>query len=129
MKKGDWWVFLGIGIIIICSFIGLKIYKLKNKSVDQVAIIKQNNKIIDVIELSSVKEPVIIEIKDENKKYNKIEIQSGRIRFIESSCPDQVCVHTGWINEAGSIAVCLPNMISIEIIQAQQTKEVDDVVY
>ena len=40
---------------------------------------------------------------------NVIEIRGESVRFAQSDCRDQVCVHTGTLTRAGQIAVCLPN--------------------
>lgn len=128
VKKGDKWIFLGVGIFVILSFIGFKLYEIKNKGAGQKAIIKQNNKIVDIVDLSNTKESRFWEIKGSHGEYNKIEMRNNQIHFIEANCPDQVCVHTGWIQDAGTIAVCLPNRVSIEITR-DETMTVDDVAY
>ena len=45
-----------------------------------------------------------------------LEIQNGRIRFIDSPCTGKYCIHTGWIKQVGDFAACLPNQISVHII-------------
>jgi hypothetical protein len=45
-----------------------------------------------------------------------IEIRAGKARFLSSPCPGQVCVHSGWLREAGHLAACLPNRISIQLL-------------
>lgn len=45
-----------------------------------------------------------------------IEIKDRRVRVRESSCPDKVCVKTGWIKRSGEIIVCAPNQITIRIL-------------
>lgn len=43
------------------------------------------------------------------------EVRDGNIAFVQSDCPDQVCVHTGFLGQPGQFAACLPNRISIRI--------------
>ncbi|MBR6399606.1 MAG: NusG domain II-containing protein [Firmicutes bacterium] len=43
----------------------------------------------------------------------KIEVRDGKVGFIESDCPDKVCIHTGFLGTAGQTAVCLPNAVSV----------------
>lgn len=31
-----------------------------------------------------------------------VEVQGGRVRVAHSGCPDQVCVHSGWLSRSGS---------------------------
>jgi hypothetical protein len=40
----------------------------------------------------------------------------GSIAFIESDCPDKVCVRTGKIHAAGQMSACLPNQVYIKIV-------------
>ncbi len=44
-----------------------------------------------------------------------IEVKSGAIRFFESDCPGQECVHSGWLKNSGDTAACLPNRVSITL--------------
>ena len=44
-----------------------------------------------------------------------IEIAGDRARFLSSDCPDQVCVHTGFVSKPGQSAVCLPNRVTLYI--------------
>ncbi len=44
-----------------------------------------------------------------------LEISGGRVRMIDSACPDKLCVKTGWISRPGESIVCLPNRVVIEI--------------
>jgi hypothetical protein len=40
----------------------------------------------------------------------------GSISFIESDCPDKVCVKTGRLHSVGQMAACLPNKVYIKIV-------------
>ena len=57
-----------------------------------------------------------------------IEAEQGRIRFLESDCPNQICVYTGWIDKANQVAACLPNKILVRLIGSGGDDEVDAVV-
>lgn len=43
------------------------------------------------------------------------QVKDGRIAFIQSDCPDQICVRSGFIGTSGQSAACLPNGIAIRI--------------
>ena len=45
-----------------------------------------------------------------------IRVQDGKARFINSPCPNKLCVHTGWISQGGENATCLPNQVSLQIL-------------
>jgi hypothetical protein len=46
----------------------------------------------------------------------KLSYQPGKGVYVEeASCPDQVCVKTGLIDEAGQAIVCAPNQIIVRL--------------
>jgi hypothetical protein len=47
-----------------------------------------------------------------------VEVNSQRARIASDPSPKQYCVRQGWLKDAGEIALCLPNQISIEIAGA-----------
>lgn len=48
-----------------------------------------------------------------------LEVRDGRIRFLSSPCPNQICVHAGWLANAGDVAACLPNQVSLQVLGNQ----------
>ena len=52
-----------------------------------------------------------------------LEISQGRIRFAASDCPDQICVHTGFISAPGAYAVCLPHRLMLQIPSSSDTPD------
>ena len=48
-----------------------------------------------------------------------ISIAQGKVRFKQSPCNNQYCVHQGWLSRAGQVAICLPNQISLQLIGAK----------
>lgn len=40
----------------------------------------------------------------------------GSIAFIESDCPDKVCVKSGRLHTVGQMAACLPNQVYVKIV-------------
>ena len=47
---------------------------------------------------------------------NLIEIKDGRVHVEEADCPNQDCVHQGWIDAAGQQIVCLPHKLTVDIV-------------
>lgn len=45
------------------------------------------------------------------------ELADGRIRFVDVDCPDKLCEGFGWLDSAGEIAVCMPNRVSVTVIE------------
>lgn len=87
---------------------------------------------------SFVKKPKFVEIKtpylktiysiSENREIEldgkigkiKIEIKDMKVRVKESSCPNKICVKTGWISRSGEIIVCAPNEVTIRILSSNK---------
>lgn len=44
-----------------------------------------------------------------------IRIQNGQLCFAEAECPDQICVHSGWLTQAGDTAACVPAGMAVRI--------------
>ena len=45
---------------------------------------------------------------------NTVEIRDHQIRVLSADCPDQTCVHMGWLRGASTPIVCLPHHLVIE---------------
>ncbi len=45
-----------------------------------------------------------------------IQVHDGQVHFVNSPCPNKLCVHTGWLSQGGEVAVCLPNRVSLQIL-------------
>ena len=46
---------------------------------------------------------------------NMVLVEPGRIRVERADCPDQICVHQGYISDGSQPIVCLPNRLIIQI--------------
>lgn len=44
----------------------------------------------------------------------------GNISFIESDCPDKICIKTGKLHIVGQNAACLPNGVVLKIVPADR---------
>lgn len=52
----------------------------------------------------------------------------GTIAFVESDCPDKVCIRSGHLGRAGQSAACLPNGLVLRIVQQGDGTDGPDVV-
>ncbi|EQB4339196.1 NusG domain II-containing protein [Clostridium botulinum] len=130
MKKGDKIVIYIVSILLALSVISIIFFKFFVKSENAVAVIKQNGKIIEKVDLSKVKEKRQLKINyndKDHKGYNVIEIDKGSIRFIDADCPDKVCIKSGVLKKPGETAACLPHKLIITI--EKNDKEVDELSY
>ena len=45
-----------------------------------------------------------------------LEVKDGQIKAIDVECPNQICVHTGWISKSYPFPIiCIPNNIVVTI--------------
>ncbi len=47
--------------------------------------------------------------------FSKISIHNHQARIASDPSPRQYCVKQGWLKQAGEIAICLPNQVSLEL--------------
>ena len=53
-----------------------------------------------------------------------VEIAGGRVRFLESGCPDRLCVDSGWLSAPGTGAACVPAGILLRLNAAGEVDAV-----
>jgi hypothetical protein len=46
---------------------------------------------------------------------SQLQVRAGAVRFIDSPCPNRLCVLQGPLRAGGEMAVCLPNRVSVLI--------------
>lgn len=80
-----------------------------------VARITVNGTIVNEINLSTVEQPYSFTLEGPGGFSNTVLVEPGRICVSEAGCPDQVCVHQGFISDSTVPIVCLPNKLMIEI--------------
>lgn len=44
-----------------------------------------------------------------------LEVKGGKIRFINSQCPDGLCEGFGWLSDEGSQAICMPAGVVVTV--------------
>jgi hypothetical protein len=106
IKIGDWIVLL-LGVLGI-TWITITLWQ--GGAADK-AIIRSSGKIFSEVPLSrnqiiSVPGPLGI---------SQIAIHNRQARIAADPSPRQYCVHQGWLKQAGEIAICLPNQVSVEL--------------
>ena len=80
-----------------------------------VARITLDGAVVEEIDLSAVTQGYTFTVEGPGGFSNTIQVEPGRIRVLEAGCPDQVCVHQGYISDGTVPIVCLPNRLVIEI--------------
>lgn len=79
-----------------------------------VAVIRANGEIIKEVRLDDFAGRQELNISG-GLGISQLEISEHKIRFIDSPCPDKICIHRGWLEKPGDVAVCLPNKITVEL--------------
>ncbi len=80
-----------------------------------VAYVQWNTETIAELDLDEDTELLI----GEGKDYNRIRVEDGAVFCAEADCADQICVHTGKIDQTGEIIACLPHKLVIYVAEPQ----------
>lgn len=105
-----------VGLVLLISAGVLAFRYFAAKGQEQIyAYIYQDSVLIQVIDLTAVEEAYSFTLGDKDGDYNTIEVRQGSIGMTGASCPDHVCVNTGFIETDLVPIVCLPNKVVIEI--------------
>lgn len=107
IRSGDWLTLMLGGVCVVLLTIGLWSGELADK-----ALIRSGGKVFKEVTLSKdqkieVPGPLGISV---------IAIEKRRARIASDPSPRQYCVRQGWLQQAGEIALCLPNQVSVELI-------------
>lgn len=117
-RKGDIAV---IALIIAAAFIFA--YASISGGENLQAVITVDGEVVETIDLSSVKEKIIITPDTQPRVI--IVAENGEIRFESAECEDKLCVNMGSLKKGGDTAVCLPAKTVITV----EGSDVDAVVY
>lgn len=116
MKKR--FVYLGLfALVLILAITCFYFYGVKKEQGVR-ALIYKDGELIKTVSLEDVSEAYEFEIRD-GDSFNLIRVEEGRIRVVSASCPDKVCVNSGYISDGVMPIVCLPNKLVIEIEGAE----------
>ena len=121
LKKGDLFLFLGVGLIIVLLLLWNNLSTVSGNHL--IAEVRRDGELVKQIDLDKVSEPEHIYF--EEGIHQTILVEKGRIRFLESDCRDKICVQAGWLTKAGDKAVCMPAKTIIKINgESQQTDSI-----
>lgn len=106
IRHGDWLTLLG-GI----AFTGWLALIFWQGGAPDKAIIRSGGKIFSVVALDRdqlIRVPGPLGI-------STVAIHDMQARIASDPSPRQYCVRQGWLRQAGEIAICLPNQVSVEL--------------
>jgi hypothetical protein len=109
---GDWLVII-VSVIAI-TFLFQHFWRLEHPSTLKIRL---GDKVVGTYDLNQLRElkfngPIGVSI---------ISIHQGKVRFKQSPCHNQYCVHQGWLSHAGQVAICIPNQLSIHLLGKQSS--------
>lgn len=106
LKLGDW-LFILLGAMCV-AWLTLTLWS--GDLADQ-AVIRSGGKIFRTVPLS-IDQQIIV---PGPLGTSVISIEKHRARISSDPSPRQYCVRQGWLQQAGEIALCLPNQVSVEL--------------
>jgi len=80
------------------------------------AVIRVNGEIVHEVALDRAMTIVVEGALGESR----IEIEKGRARVATDPGQKQYCVRQGWLSQAGAIAICAPNRLSLSIVGGEE---------
>lgn len=123
LKWGDLLLYL---LILVAAIILLSgVFGIRTQAAAQAVITRDGETILQIPldQLEETGEENVVA----NGYHYRITYENGRIRFAEADCPDQICVHTGWISRSGELAACVPGHLILRIeAENGQTADPDD---
>lgn len=120
-------IILSLLILVIGLGAGLSIYIMNKEATDgSYAYIYQNNELIKVVDLTNVKEDYEFRVETSDGGYNVVRVTTdGSIGIVEASCPDHVCMNTGFIRNGLIPITCLPNELVIEVKNSDEDSNLE----
>ena len=113
--------------ILIFAIIGLLIYNRMHTEKGTKAEIYYESELVKTVELAAEKSYTFRIKENEDVLFEVYEDNS--IAFVDSDCPDKICINSGKLKNVGQTAACLPNRIMIKIVSEDADKnEIDKVV-
>ena len=98
MKRNDW--ILATAVLLVAGVLGA--YLLLGRQTGSYVMISKDNEEIGTY---SLKDDRVIDVGD------------GAAHMLYADCPDQICVHTGWIDQEHDMIVCMPNKVVVQIVE------------
>lgn len=111
IKPGDW-----LTLLLGSLFVVALTLKLWNGDLADKAIIRSGGKIFQVAPLSRDQQIAV----PGRLGISMVSIKQRKARIASDPSPRQYCVRQGWLQQAGEIALCLPNQVSIELVGSKK---------
>lgn len=106
IKPGDW-----LTLLLGSIFVALLTLKLWSGDLADKAVIRSGGKVFREISLAQDQQIAV----PGRLGISIISIRQRKARITSDPGPRQYCVRQGWLQQAGEIALCLPNQVSLEL--------------
>lgn len=110
IRPGDWLLLLAAALAVGASF-----PLLWQGGKGEKAIIRLEGQVFQEIALNKPREILV----PGPLGNTRILVETGRARVASDPGPRQYCVRQGWLSQAGEIAICAPNRVSLAIAGSQ----------
>ncbi len=112
MKIGDKFV---IVLIIVSLLFGIFIQYVLRRNQEKLLVILSDGELFMKVPISDSTNlgPILVKSKE---GFLYVIVNKGKVKVIESTCKDKLCIKQGEISKVGESIVCLPNRISISIV-------------
>ena len=110
-------------VTIVTAILAFLLYNVFNSSKNEgkIAEIYYKNELIKQVELNDTEE---YEFSVENHPNVIFKVYTnGSIEFHQSDCPDKVCINSGRLSVVGQNAACLPNLMFLKIVSANEKND------
>ncbi|WP_428910168.1 NusG domain II-containing protein [Niallia sp. Krafla_26] len=119
-------------LFLALSFIPVSIFSYQQAKVEAridnleyVAVISSRNKEVKRYTLTGHKSTEKLNIPEIECNPDTVEVRDEEIRIESSTCPEQICVNTGYISKPGPAIICLPHqvIISVEAVGGEENAD------
>jgi len=114
MKRNRLWMLLCAGLLLAGVIGCLWVARLSGGEIVEIV---QNGTVLYTLDLART-ENQIIEVSYQGRT-NTVQILDGRICVQAAECPDQTCVHMGYLSDSGLPIACLPNRLVIQFADTE----------
>lgn len=102
-------------IVVILLIIATVVFAFNKINTKDVLMVSVKNANEEVLLTFNINEDNYYELEGKYGKFH-IEVKDGKCRAIDVDCPNQICVHTGWISSDNPVPIiCLPNGLMVMI--------------
>ena len=94
--------------LVVCAYAALSLWR---GGAPDGAVVRAGGRVVAEVDLTRER---LIEVPGP-LGVSVIEIRPGRARVASDPGPRQYCVRQGWLTQAGAVAICAPNQVSLSL--------------